>query len=87
MRYTQGQGVISEDIPSIPSKRMLKKSFWSREEDEKLANYIRNNGNLGGWSYVAKQAGKYPCLLLNFFIFYSILFNYKQCNARAFRST
>lgn len=40
------------------SNQNLKKRLWSPEEDEKLINYITNNGLRGrSWSYLANTAG------------------------------
>ncbi|MED6119059.1 hypothetical protein PIB30_008278 [Stylosanthes scabra] len=41
-------------------KNKLRKGLWSPEEDEKLMNYMMNNGQ-GCWSEVAKNAGLQRC--------------------------
>ncbi|MED6110329.1 hypothetical protein PIB30_041905 [Stylosanthes scabra] len=41
-------------------KNKLRKGLWSPEEDEKLMNYMMNNGQ-GCWSEVARNAGLQRC--------------------------
>ncbi|KAG8370492.1 hypothetical protein BUALT_Bualt14G0122400 [Buddleja alternifolia] len=41
-------------------KTVLKKGKWSEEEDEKLINYIKANGN-GSWRSLPKNAGLLRC--------------------------
>ncbi|GFZ02804.1 myb domain protein 46 [Actinidia rufa] len=56
MRKPEAMG---KDNVNNNSKTKLRKGLWSPEEDEKLMNYImlRNGGQLGCWSDIAKNAG------------------------------
>ncbi|PSS09995.1 Transcription factor like [Actinidia chinensis var. chinensis] len=60
MRKPEAMG---KDNVNNNSKTKLRKGLWSPEEDEKLMNYImlRNGGQLGCWSDIAKNAGLQRC--------------------------
>ncbi|KAI4334579.1 hypothetical protein L6164_019252 [Bauhinia variegata] len=46
--------------PSVKNNSKLRKGLWSPEEDDKLMNYMLNNGQ-GCWSDVARNAGLQRC--------------------------
>ncbi|KAJ8770927.1 hypothetical protein K2173_022099 [Erythroxylum novogranatense] len=48
------------DQASAGKNNKLRKGLWSPEEDDKLANYMLNNGQ-GCWSDVARNAGLQRC--------------------------
>ncbi|XP_057497994.1 transcription factor MYB83-like isoform X1 [Actinidia eriantha] len=60
MRKPEAMG---KDKVNNNSKTKLRKGLWSPEEDEKLMNYmmLRNGGQLGCWSDIAKNAGLQRC--------------------------
>lgn len=60
MRKPDQGGSTGKDNNNSNAVNKLRKGLWSPEEDDKLMNYMLNNGQ-GCWSDVARNAGLQRC--------------------------